>query len=414
MRRWLVVAVVAWAVALVVVTAASTGFAWRPVAQDLSGIRVTQAVAAAERIERGASLEEAEAALGIDLRYEEGDAEGPPHPPGAPPAPFASWTAVPGHGRPVWVMRGGEVATRAGADWIVLHDHTAWATVVRLLSAGSAAAIPMIGLAWWGAARAMRPLTAAREAMNRISTGELDHRLDEDEGPAELRELARHFNRMAAAVQTRLATERQIMAGISHELRTPLTRIRLEVELGRTIGASDDRLDRIDREIEQANDLLAELLELSAMEVGQVQLRREPLDLAALACEVAGERDGVTIVGAGRCEADPRLVRRALENLLRNCDRHAHGAAVRIEVSDAGFVVDDAGGGRVPDPPADLFEPFWRAPGARGAGHGVGLAIVRHVAQLHGGTARAENGETGLRIVLRLRRGGSDACSAAP
>lgn len=403
LRRWLAVALLAWAVALVVVAATSTAVAWRPVAEDLSAVRVAQAVSAAERMEEGASLEEVEELLGIELRYEEGDELGPPHPPGVHPPDPAMWTAVPEQGRPVWVMRrGGQVATRAGSEWIVLHDDLAWATVWRLALAGAAAAIPLIGVAWWGAERAMRPLTAARLAMNRISDGDLDHRLDETEGPEELRELAHHFNQMAAAVQARLATERQIMAGISHELRTPLTRIRLEVELGRATGTHVERLDRIDREIEQANELLAELLELSAMEVGQVGLRRAPVDLLALASEVAGDHEDVTIVGAGRGEVDARLVARALENLLRNCERHAPGAPVRIEVSDAGFSVEDAGGGRVPEPASQLFEPFWRAPGARGAGHGVGLAIVRHVAQLHGGTARAENGAAGLRIVFTL------------
>lgn len=391
---------------LLLIAAGVTGhLAWQPLSEDLRAARIEQVLEAARQIEAGATMESVEAERGIDLRYEHGDADGPPQPPGMGPGPVGGgpWQRVERQGRSVWVSPGrGEFAAWTGTRWVVLHDHIGLWVVARMLLL-LAAVMALLGVGvWWLFERSMRPLVAAQEAMSRISQGEWSHRLDEDDGPRELREIARHFNTMASVVEARLRAERQLMAGVSHEIRTPLTRIRLELELAR-LAADEDALQRIDEEVQQIDALIAELLELSRLEIGRVVLTRAPTDLRALADTVAAAHPGeVEVSGAGRADIDPTLTQRAMENLLRNCQRHVPQARIQLRVSETGFAVEDNGGGVEPEALRLLFEPFWRGPGAKGAGHGLGLGIVRQIALLHGGTTRAVSSPTGLCVEVVL------------
>lgn len=408
-RRSLLLAFVAGLALVLLAAWLSSIWAWHATSTELRSARLEQVLEAARRMEAGASLEQVERDLSIDLRFEPGSRAGPPRPPGAPPGPYRGdgpWTEIPGRGRGLWANhRDGSVAAYTDGRWILLHDDLVSVTVLRVLGGLLLVLSPLLGLIWWWTERSLRPIDAAQEAMARIAAGEWSHRLDEDEGPAELRSMAGHFNVMADVVQQRLRMERQLMAGVSHELRTPLTRVRMELELARLAGADPTRIDRVDQEVEAIDRLVEELLELSRLEVGSLALEREDTDLAVLARNAASRWPEVEVEGEGHGRVGRRLLTRALENLLSNCERHAPGAAVRVQVSNDGFIVEDEGEGVPNRVRQRLFEPFWRAPEARGDGYGVGMAIVRQIARAHGGDAVVLPGEKGLRVRLTLALG---------
>jgi len=209
--------------------------------------------------------------------------------------------------------------------------------------------------------------------------------------------------------------QRALMATVSHELRSPLARVRVLVEMMREgsapPGAHDDVQGEIDGMDALVGDLLAaaridfEALVTRELDVGD--LARRALDLAKLPAET------LVIVGeAGRLKADATLVARAVSALLDNARRYGastvvlrvvdHGPAVRFEVLDDGP-------GFAPGDERQAFEPFWRGSQAEGGprGEGLGLALVRQVAQAHGGEAGASNRpEGGARVWIELPRNG--------
>ncbi|MCA9566660.1 MAG: HAMP domain-containing histidine kinase [Myxococcales bacterium] len=252
------------------------------------------------------------------------------------------------------------------------------------------------------ARRSVVPLTDTTRAMARMGAGDLDHRLPE-QGPSEVRAASRAFNELADRVKHLLATERQLLAGISHELRTPLTRLRLETELLRDAGVDPKRLDRMDGDLTQLDDLIGEALELSRLQLGVSPLQKEPASLLDLARE--HEAPDVRVVGEGsEVQVDRFLVGRALQNLISNARKYAPGSPVAVTVEGATIRVRDEGPG-VPAPELpQLFEPFYRTRGGsqRAEGHGLGLMLVRTIATLHGGRVEARNAEPGLEVALHL------------
>lgn len=261
------------------------------------------------------------------------------------------------------------------------------------------------------ATAAVRPLTRAREGMERIAAGDMAHRLDE-RGPDELQRVARAFNRMADRIDTLLRTERELMAGMSHELRTPLARLRLETELLRDAGAPAKRVDAMEGDLEELDGLIGQLLHLSRLQLGHQRLAEEPVDLLTLAesareaADLAGHDVAITGEG-GTVHADPVLLERVVLNLLQNAGRYApEGTRVVVRVDAPRIVVEDEGPG-VPEASLPrLFDPFWRAEGSRAretGGLGLGLMFVRQIVELHGGTVVAANRpEGGLRVTVDL------------
>lgn len=257
-------------------------------------------------------------------------------------------------------------------------------------------ALLVFALALYIARRSVRPLRTTTLAMSRMEKGDLAHRLPED-GPLELAAASRAFNGLADRVQALLATERQLLAGISHELRTPLTRLRLEVELLRDAGVAERRLDRMEGDLTQLDDLIGEALELSRLQLGSAPLQRESLDLREL---VAAFEDAQLVGPPTPFEGDRFLLQRAVGNLVENARKYAPESPVTITVGPTYIEVRDEGPG-VPEAELDqLFEPFYRTKqGSRRAdGHGLGLMLVRTVVELHGGEVVARNGAPGLAI----------------
>jgi len=274
------------------------------------------------------------------------------------------------------------------------------AALALLAAATAIAALPL-------ARRLTRRLERLRSHVHTFGDGHLDHRAP-IEGRDEIADLARAFNGTADRIEALVSDKTRLLANTSHELRTPLTRVRMALELLRE-GPREDLLDRMDRDIEELDDLIGELLVASRLDAPEARIDRQPVDLLALVAEEAAGRADVEVRGqGGQVEGDRRLLRRLARNLIENALRHGEPpvevelaptpSGVRLTVSDRGPGVPEAERERI-------FEPFYRPEGEASAegGIGLGLALVRRIAQRHGGAVHCEGREGGgTRFVLTL------------
>jgi heavy metal sensor kinase len=290
-----------------------------------------------------------------------------------------------------------------------------------LLAVG-AVALALISLGGWMlVGSALRPVDRLRREAAAFSVLEPDRRLEVPAGDDEFAALARTLNEMLDRLGEAFERERRFVDDASHELRTPVGVLRARLELAlsraRTTAELEDTLRRSLADAGHLSRLADDLLVLSRARGGRVPIHREDIDLGQLVgTAVAGHRPAaaerdVRLEGSasGVARLDPLRVRQVLDNLLDNAIRHApRGGLVRVRADRRdGAVrigVEDGGDGFPPALLPRVFEPFVRGPsddGSRGAG--LGLAIVRAVAEAHGGTVRAENVQAGgARIVVTL------------
>ncbi len=259
--------------------------------------------------------------------------------------------------------------------------------------------------------RLTKRLEALQQGVERWGEGDLARRLPED-GQDEVAFLAQRFNVAAARVQALLLSHKALLANASHELRSPLARIRMGLELmqGQPSSATLEEIARNIRELDQLIDeiLLASRLDASPDDLGPL----EPVDLVGLAAEECARTDAEFETPAGVPSVVvpglTRLLRRALRNLLENARRHGAGTVsltLRLQGSQAELRVCDQGPGVPAALRERIFEPFFRLPGAseREGGVGLGLALVRSIAQRHGGSVHCEDQPGGgACFVLRL------------
>ena len=251
--------------------------------------------------------------------------------------------------------------------------------------------------------RLTRRLEQLTQGVDALGEGQLGARVAV-RGHDEIATLAARFNHAAERIETLMRAQQSLLANASHELRSPLARIRMG------LGLLDDSQCRnavataeIDRNITELDDLIEEILLASrlsasdAARVGSVPQSLDSIDLTALAAEECA-RGGVqlnshlsvTLLG------NERLLRRLLRNLIENARRYgSDDSAIEVSVlpdathGDAIITVCDRGPG-VPEAERErIFEPFYRLTGASEAhgGVGLGLALVRAIAQQHGGNA---------------------------
>ncbi len=273
------------------------------------------------------------------------------------------------------------------------------------------------------------PVRTLREATRKLAGGDLSARVGPSLGDRrdELAGLGRDFDRMAERIGTLLEGQRRLLRDISHELRSPLARLNVALGLARQRSGEETReaLDRMEREAERLNALIGELITLSLLESGEAGSAPVPVDLRALVREVVGDAE-FEAGGAGRgvrlvaeepvsVEGVPELLRRAVENVVRNAVRFTpEGTSVEVRLARAGdaagrparISVRDRGPGVPEEALKNLFEPFYRVAEARergSGGTGIGLAIARRAIRLHGGSVRAEHAPGGgLEVVLEL------------
>ncbi|MEP7124458.1 MAG: HAMP domain-containing sensor histidine kinase [Byssovorax sp.] len=225
--------------------------------------------------------------------------------------------------------------------------------------------------------------------------------------------LALTINNMASRIERHLAEQRELLAAVSHELRTPLARIRLITELGRDKGdgVPNATFDDLDREVVEMDALVGDLLASSRLDFAV--LSRRPInavEATARALERAGVDAGVLSAGAEgdieplRVEADATLLARALANLVDNARKHGGGienVRVRRDGAEVAIEVEDHGAGFIDGEEARIFEPFYRR--SEQGSLGLGLSLVKRIAEAHGGRAYAENRvEGGARVAIAL------------
>jgi two-component system, OmpR family, sensor histidine kinase CpxA len=266
------------------------------------------------------------------------------------------------------------------------------------------------------------PVLQLRVAAGRLAAGDLAARAN-DPRPRrdEIGDLVRDFNFMAGRVEALVTSQRQLIADISHELRSPLTRVNATLGLARQRLGQNVLFDRMERDTERLNEMIGRLLTLARLDMTAPEMRR--IDLKAVVSDIvadaqweARERNcRVDLVCDAGCniEANPDLVRSAVENVIRNAIRYTDSnTAVEVHLecrhSEAIIRVSDRGPGVPAAELSNIFRPFHRVADARdrqSGGVGLGLAIAERVARAHGGSVHAENREGGgLEVVLRLKR----------
>lgn len=246
-------------------------------------------------------------------------------------------------------------------------------------------------------ARAARMLA---NALDRLGQGELTMRLPVG-GPRHIARIATAYNTMAGRLEGVLRSEKQLMAGLSHELRTPLARLRVQTELLReTATVPESRLDAMERDLAEVDQLVGEFLELARLDLSDSPLQREPCNLRALVDEAVARhplpQHTVTVRGSGdELSLDRTKIIRVFTNLLQNAAKYAPaGSLVELTVTGTAVEICDEGPGVPPEALSKLFDPFYRGPRGRQpqtGGLGLGLMIARQLVELHGGKINARN-----------------------
>ncbi|MDO8420001.1 MAG: HAMP domain-containing sensor histidine kinase [Rubrivivax sp.] len=292
-------------------------------------------------------------------------------PPGAPrPAPSPPWPQPPGwpDGFGLVALLGGLFLAVAGGVW----------PVVRRLT---------------------RRLEALKRGVESFGAGALHQRVAED-GRDEVAALGASFNRAAGRIEALLRSHQSLLANASHELRSPLARLKMALAMIEEAPAAQraELRKEIDTDIAELDALVEEVLLTSRLDATAALDVREPVALLAVLAEessrVGARASGDDVQALG----DERLLRRAVRNLLENARRYGGadveasaarlpgpGRRVELRVCDRGPGVPEAFRERI-------FEAFFRLPGhaEREGGVGLGLSLVRQIAERHGGGVRCE------------------------
>jgi len=263
------------------------------------------------------------------------------------------------------------------------------ALLALLFAAVAAGAFPVVR-------RLTRRLEALKRGVEAFGSGALDRRV-KVEGRDEVAALADSFNQAAGRIEDLLRSHQSLLANASHELRSPLARLKMALAMIDDAGPAQRAglKTEIATNIAELDALVEEVLLASRLDAGATALAREPVDLLPLLAEesarVGAEAGGEPLTVTG----DERLLRRAVRNLLENARRYG-GAGIEAAVTRQGervvVSVCDRGPG-VPEAFRDrIFEPFFRLPGhaEREGGIGLGLSLVRQIAERHGGQVRCE------------------------
>ncbi|MBC7955436.1 MAG: HAMP domain-containing histidine kinase [Cytophagales bacterium] len=248
--------------------------------------------------------------------------------------------------------------------------------------------------AWPAVRHLTRRLQALKKGVEQFGAGQLHHRV-EVSGRDEVAAVAASFNLAAERIETLVRSHQSLLANASHELRSPLARMKMAVSM--LDDASPEQQQRLKREIDtnvaELDALVEEVLLASRLDAVQRVERREPVDLLALAAEEGARVDAQVDGSSATVQGDERLLRRALRNLLENARRYA-GDDVTVLVATSGnqatVQVCDRGPG-VPEAQRErIFEPFYRLPGhaEQAGGVGLGLSLVKQIAERHGGGVR--------------------------
>jgi len=281
------------------------------------------------------------------------------------------------------------------------------------------------------------PVTRLRKAAQSLAAGDLSARTGAPVGGRrdELTELMRDFDRMAERIEVLVDSQSRLLKDVSHELRSPLARLSVALGLARQRATPEvapeleGSLNRIELEADRLNQLIQRLLTISRLESGTDGIRKTKLSLRELVEQVAHDAEyespgrGCRVTANATpdaadeflVEADPDLLRSAVENVVRNATRYtAEGTTVEVRLErqraangqEIVVRVIDSGPGVPEEALQKIFEPFYRLDDARNrqtGGAGLGLSIADRAIRLHGGQLRASNRkEGGLEMEIRI------------
>lgn len=271
----------------------------------------------------------------------------------------------------------------------------------------------------YGLARQLTsPLRRMQKTIERFGRGDFTARVNSRRAD-ELGQLARTVDQMAERIEGLLKAQRRLLQDISHELRSPLARLGVAVELGRGGGNPDTAFNRIEREADRLNVLVGELIQVTRAEGDPAGISTELLRLDELVrmivddVHIEAERHHISLdldVCEAEMEGNQELLRRAIENIVRNAIRYSpEDGRVQVSLKRAGslyrIAVRDFGSGVPIEALTQIFDPFYRVEEDRGrtsGGVGLGLAIAKRAVELHHGLIRASNQRPGLLVEIDL------------
>jgi two-component system, OmpR family, sensor kinase len=281
--------------------------------------------------------------------------------------------------------------------------------------------IPLLGMViWLAVGRGLRPLSAMSRAVAKRRPDALAP-LAERDLPAELQPLAGSLNDLLARLDAALGAQRRFTADAAHELRTPLAALKLQLDMARRADDIPARLaayDDLEAGVERAAHLVDQLLTLARVEPEALATRAADCDLVALAKEAIVARgalgaDKRVDLGLAReapvpVRGDPASLAILLSNLLDNALRHTPaGGKVDVAIDDDGgaamLTVADTGPGIPAEERDRVFDRFFRGAGNREPGSGLGLSIVKRIADAHHATITLDAPAQGSGLVVKVR-----------
>ena len=328
---------------------------------------------------------------------------------------FANVAALPGLDEPsrllaTPVMRGGRRLVLVVGATRENRTETLAGLRDELLIAGPAALVLATLAGYMLAGLSLRQVDSMRRRAASISAATPGERLPVPHTRDEIERLGETLNAMLARLEAGLERERGFVADAGHELRTPLALLRTELELAlRHADSADELRDAVRRssiEVDRLAQLAEDLLLMAQSNAGRLALRLERLEVSDVLASTASRFEwraqetgqAVTVADAPAISLTGDRVRleQALGNLIDNALRHG-GGEVRLTAADLGGTVElhvtDRGPGLPPEFLDRAFERFSRPDAARGpgGGAGLGLSIVRMIAEAHGGSAHVAN-----------------------
>lgn len=256
-----------------------------------------------------------------------------------------------------------------------------------------------VGAAAYPATRYLtRRLTALNQGMETWSKGALETRVTVD-GNDEIADAARTFNKAAQRIEELVNAQKSLLANASHELRSPLARLRMATEMFEQ-SPSDKLRGEIIKNLAELDELVEEILIMSRLESHQSETFEDRVDLLPLLAEEGAIVSAVISGEDAAVSGNAKLLRRLMRNLFQNAARHGKPPIEASVTRTNGKIVvnvHDNGDGIAEADRARIFEPFYRPAGRSesAGGWGLGLALVKQIAEAHGATARYAGCEDG-------------------
>lgn len=329
---------------------------------------------------------------------------------------FAGPVKTTNRGRPIYIYVGEH--RKGGALHNFKESHPGWFISIIL----TISALLCLVMAW----TLNKPLKALQQTVQQMASGDLSARVQHAENRHdEIGKLSQDINFMAEQVERLVESQKRLLADISHELRSPLAR--LQIAIGIAQQSNDQALNevqssslaRIEKEADEIEEMITQVLALSRLEANQQSHNIEPLNLTSLVNQIiqdarfeanAQEKTlAYQLAPIVSFDGDGQLLSRAFENLIRNAVKYAETSInVNLQQNQQAieFTVEDDGTGVGEDEIDKIFTSFYRASASRNrqsGGVGLGLAITRSSIKLHQGEIVAENIKPhGLKVTVKL------------